>query len=75
MKIEDAKRYVADKLKVGVSELTDPVIMNEVRQDLQLGSMTPLPGCAKGMEAKFRIAEALDIEINCVNRFKQKVSF
>ncbi len=75
MKIEDAKRYVADKLKVGVSELTDPVIMNEVRQDLQLGSMTPLPGCAKGIEAKFRIAEALDIEINCVNRFKQKVSF
>jgi dimethylamine--corrinoid protein Co-methyltransferase len=75
MKTEDAKRYVADKLKVGVSELTDPVIMNEVRQDLQLGSMTPLPGCAKGMEAKFRIAEALDIEINCVNRFKQKVSF
>ncbi len=75
MKIENAKRYVADKLKVGVSELTDPVIMNEVRQDLQLGSMTPLPGCAKGIEAKFRIAEALDIEINCVNRFKQKVSF
>jgi dimethylamine---corrinoid protein Co-methyltransferase len=75
MKIEDAKRYVADKLKVGVSELTDPVIMNEVRQDLQIGAMTPLPGCAKGIEAKFRIAEVLGIDINCVNRFKQKVSF
>ena len=75
MKIEDAKRYVADKLTVGVSELTDPVIMNEVRQDLQIGAMTPLPGCAKGIEAKFRIAEVLGIDINCVNRFKQKVSF
>ena len=75
MKIEDAKKYVADKLKVAISELTDPVIINEIRQDMQLGVMTPTPGCAKGMEAKFRIAEALDIEINCINRFKQRASF
>jgi len=75
MKIDEAKAYVAEKLKVSVSELTDPVIMTEVRQDLQLGLMNPLPGCAKGMEAKFRIAELLDIDINCVNRFKKKVSF
>ena len=75
MKIQEAKRYVAEKLKVAVSELTDPVIMNEVRQDLGIGAMTPLPGCAKGIEAKFRIAEVLGIEINCVNRFKQKILF
>jgi hypothetical protein len=25
-----------------------------------------------GMEAKFRIAELLGVEINCVNRFKEK---
>lgn len=73
MKINDAKAYVAEKLKISVPELTDPVIMTEVRQDLQIGLMNPLPGCAKGMEAKFRMADVLGIEINCVNRFKNKV--
>ena len=74
MKVQEAKKYVADKLKVAVGELTDPVIMTEVRDDLQIGAMTPLPGCAKGMEAKFRIAELLGIDINCVKRFSEKIS-
>ena len=72
MKIDEAKRYVADKLNVSVSDLTDPVIMTEVREDLEIGSATPMPGCAKGIEAKLRIAEVLDIEINCVRRLKHK---
>jgi len=37
MKIRDAKEYVAGRLKISVSQLTDPVIMREVRQDLQIG--------------------------------------
>ena len=74
MKIKQAKNYVADKLGVAVSDLTDPVIMTEVRDDLQIGVMTPLPGCAKGIEAKFRIAELLDIDIGCVKRFKDVTS-
>lgn len=72
MKINDAKQYVAGKLKISVAELTDPVIMTEVRQDLQLGTMSPQPGDARGIEAKFRIAEALGIRINCVDRFRRK---
>ncbi len=72
MKIEAAKTYVADKLGVAVAELTDPIIMGELRMEMGLGVMTPLPGVAKGIEAKFNIARALDIEINCVNRFKQR---
>lgn len=71
MKIQQAKEYVAGKLKISVSELTDPVIMTEVRQDLQIGTLSPQPGDAKGMEAKFRIADLLGIEINCVRRFKK----
>jgi dimethylamine--corrinoid protein Co-methyltransferase len=55
-------------------ELTDPVIMTEVREDLQIGAVTPLPECAKGIEAKFRIADVLGIDINCVQRFKAKTS-
>ena len=74
MRIQQAKKYVADRLRIAVSELTDPVIMTEVREDLQIGAVTPLPGCAKGVEAKFRMAEVLDIDINCVQRFKDKIS-
>ena len=74
MKINQAKKYVADKLGVAVAELTDPVIMTEVRDDLQIGVMTPLPGCAKGIEAKFRIAELLEIDIGCVRRFLDKIA-
>ncbi len=74
MRIREAKEYVADKLNVSVSDLTDPVLMGEVREDLQIGSMTPLPGSPRGIEAKLRIAEVLDIDINCVQRLKAKMS-
>ena len=74
MKIDEAKAYVAGKLGVTVLELTDPVIMNEVRTDLGIGVITPLPGLAKGIEAKFNMARVLDIDINCVKRFKDRVS-
>lgn len=72
MRIGEAKEYVANKLSVSVSELTDPIIMNEVRSDLGLGVMTPVPGVAKGIEAKFNIARVLDIQVNCVERFKKR---
>jgi dimethylamine--corrinoid protein Co-methyltransferase len=72
MKIKEAKEHVAGKLKIAVSELTDPVVMTEVRRDLQLGVVTPFPLEARGIEAKFRIAQALGIDINCVQRFKGK---
>ena len=72
MKIDEAKAYVADKLSIAVCDLTDPVIMTEIRQDLEIGTMYPLPGCAKGLEAKIRIAELLGIEINCIRRMKNK---
>lgn len=71
MRIDEAKKYVADKLGVAVADLTDSVLMNEVREDLNIGLLHPKTGYSKGIEAKFRIAELLGIEINCVNRFKQ----
>ena len=75
MKIKEAKEYVANKLKVSVCDLADPVVMSEVREDLDIGMLsTPFyPGSAKGIEAKFHIAELLGIEINCVNRFKDRI--
>jgi dimethylamine--corrinoid protein Co-methyltransferase len=72
MRIEEAKAYVADKLGISTFELADPVIMSEIREELNIGLVTPLPKRAGGMEAKFRIAELLGIEINSVQRFKEK---
>ena len=72
MRIQEAKTYVAEKLGVAVAELTDPIIMTEVRTDLGLGVVTPLPGVPKGIEAKFNIARVLDIDINCVKRFRER---
>ena len=74
MKIDEAKKYVADKLTVSVADLTDPIIMNEMREDLKLGVLHPHGGSPRCMEAKFNIARLLDIDINCVNQFKQKAS-
>ena len=72
LRIDDAKKYVADKLKVGVDELSDPIIMSEVRADLGFGVMMPLGGVPKGLECKFNIARALDLDINCLERFKRR---
>ena len=73
MKIDAAKKVVADKLGISVSDIADTVTMNEVREDLNIGRVNESPGVAKGMDAKFRIAELLDLEINCVNLFKQRI--
>ena len=73
MKIDAAKQYVADKLGISVADIADTVTMNEVRQELNLGRVNESPGVAKGIDAKFRIAELLDLEINCVNLFKKRV--
>ena len=72
MRIKEAKEYVAGKLGISVDEIADPVVMSELREDLDLGRVNAVPGAAKGIDAKFRIAELLDIEINCVNKFKQR---
>jgi len=72
MRIGEAKAYVADKLGVSISELADPVVMDEVREDLDIGRIHQIAGAAKGIEAKFNIAELLDIKINCVEKFKKR---
>ena len=73
MRIDAAKQYVADKLNLSVADLGDTVVMSEVREDLDIGRVNETPVVAKGIDAKFRIAELLDLEINCVNMFKHRV--
>ena len=73
MRIDAAKAYVADKLGISVADIADTITMNEVREDLNIGRVFESPGVAKGIDAKFRIAELLDMEINCVTMFKQRI--
>jgi dimethylamine--corrinoid protein Co-methyltransferase len=72
MRLPEAKQYVADKLGVSVFDLSDSTLMRTVREDLDIGVVTAVPGLAKGLEAKARIAELLDVRINSVERLKAK---
>ena len=74
MKIDEAKKYVADKLKVQVKDLTDEEKMREIRQNLDIGTVVAISGSAKGILAKCKIAKLLGIEINSVNLFKSKMA-
>jgi dimethylamine--corrinoid protein Co-methyltransferase len=75
MKIDEAKAYVAERLGVSPSDLSDVTRMTELRQDLNLGTVISRPGKAKTIEAKFRIAEVLGIKINSLERFKERAGW
>ena len=74
MRLAEAKAYVADKLKVGVGDLADSTVMRELRAELDIGVVTAVPGCAKGIDAKMRIAELLGVEIPCVKKLAERVA-
>jgi dimethylamine---corrinoid protein Co-methyltransferase len=75
MRLKQAKEYVAQKLGVSLMDLSDPVVMLNVRKERGLGSFTEAGEILfvddpAGLEAKFHVAELLDIPINSVERFK-----
>jgi len=73
MRLNDAKKYVAEKLKVSLLDLTDEVVMREVREDLDIATVFMGYGAAsRGIEAKANISKLLGLEINCVEKFKKK---
>ena len=74
MRLKQAKEYVARKRGVSVMDLCDPVVMLDVRKERGLGASTEAGEIIYvddpvGLEAKFHIAELLDIPVNCVGRF------
>jgi dimethylamine--corrinoid protein Co-methyltransferase len=75
MRLKQAKAYVAGKLGCAITDLADPIAMHDVRRDLGLGRIPvqelTYPTHAGAMEAKFRIAEVLDVAINSVARFQE----
>jgi dimethylamine--corrinoid protein Co-methyltransferase len=70
MKIAEAKKYVAEKLAVEISDLTNEEVMRQIREDLGIGMITSVAGSPKGMRAKLKVAELLDVRINSVELFK-----
>ena len=73
MKIHEAKAYVADKLKVDLLDLTDEEVMRPLREDLGIGVLTSVAGSPKGIRAKWKIAELLDIPIRSVDLFRSQL--
>lgn len=72
MRIDAAKKMVAEKLSVSVFDLNDPVVMGEVREDLNIFRLSEGQGTTDSMAAKINIARLMGMDINCVNRFKRK---
>jgi dimethylamine--corrinoid protein Co-methyltransferase len=76
MRLEEAKDHVAGKLGVSRDDLSDPLIMREVRRELGIGFVATeegvFPDEPGGIEAKFRVAELLDVTINSVERFRRR---
>jgi dimethylamine---corrinoid protein Co-methyltransferase len=73
MKIADAKAYVAEKLKLDVIDLTNEEVMRPLREELGIGIVTAVPGAARGILAKCKIAELLEIPINSVDLFRSRM--
>ena len=73
MKIAEAKQYVAQKLKVEISDLTNEEVIRQLREDLGIGIITSVAGSPKGIRAKLKVAELLDIRINSVELFKSQL--
>lgn len=70
MKIHDAKAYVANKLGIEMIELTNEEVVRDIRKDLKIGTVTSIAGSPKGIRAKKKIADLLDINIRSVDLFK-----
>ena len=69
MKLTPAKQYVADKLGIAVDDLINEEIMRQIREELGIGVITAIAGDPKGMRAKIKISELLNIPINSVDLF------
>ena len=73
MKLTEAKKYVAQKLKIELLDLTNEEVMRELREDRGIGTTTSVAGSPKGIRAKLKVAELLDVPINSVELFKSQI--
>jgi hypothetical protein len=75
MRLDEAKRYVAERLGCTVRDLSDSYAMEQIRGEKGLGRILDHsnlhPGEPNAMTAKFRIADLLDVPISSVERFRE----
>lgn len=68
VRLPAARRRVAEALGVGVDDLSDPLLMHEVRGELRLGRVydteAPQPWDPSPLEAKANIARLLGVHVN-----------
>jgi hypothetical protein len=78
MRLPAAKAHVAERLGVSPADLSDPVVMHEIRETLGLGRITTFeishPSQPVAIESKFNVAEVLDVPVNSVRRFEARAS-
>ena len=74
MKIDQAKAYVAQRLDVKVSDLTDETTMSKKRAELGLSSVIPDHVEYTGIAAKTKISRLLDITIRSVELYRQHLA-
>ena len=72
MKIQDAKAYVANKLRIELLDLTNEEVMRDIRKELSIGTVTSIAGSPKGIRAKKKVAELLDVRIRSVDLFESQ---
>ena len=73
MKLTEAKKYVAQKLGIDLLDLTNEEVMRQLREDLGIGTTTSVAGSPKGIRAKLKVAELLEVPINSVELFKSQI--
>ena len=73
MRLPEAKKHVADKLHVSTFDLSDSTVMRNLREELDIGLIEAVPGLSKGLAAKARIADLLDIKIAAVDILKEQM--
>ena len=73
MKISEAKEYVASKLGCSVLDLSDEIRMKEIRESLDIGTVLDRNNAARGIAAKIKIADLLNIRIPSVEKFKKQI--
>ena len=74
LKIHEAKAYVAEKLGIEVMELTNEEVMRPLREELGIGTVTSVAGSPKGIRAKIKVAELLDIQMPSVDLFRSQIA-
>lgn len=72
MKIDEAKKFVADKLGVDTLQLTEENYVRDIREELGIGVVTGQPNTPKGMPAKMNIEDVLGIKISSCEHFRQQ---